>query len=299
MIRTRQALFALVVSRRFWSPHAAGLRSGPSHAGGPAADRDPSGTTRMLIVPFEVAIANRARCGSARPPPSPRRCAAGDAVARVTRAERVRAFEEANLPIDGRLSLASLVRVGHLVLASDLIVGTVRLSGKEMVIDERRIRLAPAAWSTDDRPRPAAELFALHERLARRLMGKQPTAGGTPTPAAAAAGALPLGAFENYIKGVIAEQPAAQIRFLQAALRIAPRDARTRLALAEVYADQGDHARALAEAQAVPPTAPLGRRARFLAGRSLVELARLDEAFQTFRGLADERPPPRSTTTSA
>ena len=40
----------------------------------------------------------------------------------------------------------------------------------------------------------------------------------------------------------------------------------------------------------MPPTAPLGRRARFLAGRSLVELGRLDEAFQTFRGLADERP---------
>jgi Flp pilus assembly protein TadD len=101
---------------------------------------------------------------------------------------------------------------------------------------------------------------------------------------------VPLGAFENYIKGLIAEQPAAQIRFLQAALRIAPLDARTHLALAEVYADQGDHTRALAEAQAVPAAAPLGRRARFLAARSLVELARLDEAFQTFRGLADERP---------
>jgi Flp pilus assembly protein TadD len=246
----------------------------------------------MLIVPFEVADRD------------PRAVWLGEAAAvllgdalramqlpALTRAERVRAFEEANLPIDGRLSLASLVRVGHLVLASDLIVGTVRLSGEELVIDARRIRLDTGRLveQTTDRA-PLPELFALHERLARRLMGKQPTAGGTPAPAGAAAGAVPLGAFENYIKGVIAEQPAAQIRFLQAALRIAPADARTRLALAEVYADQGDHTRALAEAQAVPPTAPLGRRARFLAGRSLVELARLDEAFQTFRGLADERP---------
>jgi Flp pilus assembly protein TadD len=207
----------------------------------------------------------------------------------LTRAERVRAFEEANLPTVGRLSLASLVRVSHLVLASDLIVGTVRLSGEELVIDARRIRLDTGRLveQTTDRA-PLPELFALHERLARRLMGKPPTAGGTPT--APTAGAIPLGAFENYIKGLIAEQPAAQIRFLQAALRIAPQDARTHLALAEVYTDQGDHARALAEAQAVPATAPLGRRARFMAGRSLVDLGRLDEAFQAFRGLADERP---------
>jgi tetratricopeptide (TPR) repeat protein len=192
--------------------------------------------------------------------------------------------------------LASLVRVGHLVLASDLVVGTVRLSGEELVIDARRIRLDTGQLleQTTDRA-PLPELFALHDRVARRLMGRQPTAGGSAMPTAgattaAAPGAVPLGAFENYIKGLIAEQPAAQIRFLQAALRIAPQDARIHLALAEVYADQGDHARALTEAQAVAATAPLGRRARFFAGRALVELGRVDEAFQIFRALADERP---------
>jgi len=262
----------------------------------PSPIATPPGTTRMLIVPFEVVDRD------------PRAVWLGEAAAvllsddlramqlpALTRAERVHAFEEANLPAAGRLSLASLVRVGHLVLASDLIVGTVRLSGEELVIDARRIRLDTGRLveQTTDRA-PLPELFALHERVARRLMGRQPTTGGTPAvttvanPAAVAA--IPLGAFENYIKGLIAEQPAAQVRFLQAALRLAPRDARTHLALAEVYADQGDHAKALAEAQAVPATAPIGRRARFLAGRSLVELARLDEAFQTFRSLADERP---------
>jgi Flp pilus assembly protein TadD len=247
----------------------------------------PPGTTRMLIVPFEVADRD------------PRAVWLGEAAAvllsdalramqlpALSRAERVRAFEEANLPTAGRLSLASLVRVGHLILASDLIIGTVRLSGEELVIDARRIRLDTGRLveQTTDRA-PLPQLFALHERVARRLMGRPPAA--TPTDPGAA---VSLGAFENYVKGLIAEQPAAQIRFLQAALKQAPQDARTHLALSEVYADQGDHARALAEAQAVPPTAPLGRRARFAAGHSLVELGRLDEAFQTFRSLADERP---------
>ena len=295
MMRTRHATYALVVAAlalvALLRPASVQAQAAPA-PGGPAPIAIPPGTTRMLIVPFEVADRD------------PRAVWLGEAAAvllgdalramqlpALTRAERVRAFEEANLPTDARLSLASLVRVGHLVLASDLIVGTVRLSGEEIVIDARRIRLDTGRLveQTTDRA-PLPELFALHERLARRLMGKQPTAGGTPAPAAAPRGALPLGAFENYIKGLIAEQPAAQIKFLQAALRLAPQDARTHLALAEVYTDQGDHARALAEAQAVPATAPLGRRARFLAGRSLVELGRLDDAFQAFRGLAEERP---------
>ncbi len=278
MTRTRRTLLALL------------LVTVARDALGQAPVATPPGTTRMLIVPFEVADRD------------PRAVWLGEAAAvllsdalramqlpALTRAERVRAFEEANLPTAGRLSLASLVRVGHLILASDLIIGTVRLSGEELVIDARRIRLDTGRLveQTTDRA-PLPQLFALHERVARRLMGRQPAAGATPPPDPGAA--VSLGAFENYIKGLIAEQPAAQVRFLQAALRLAPKDARTHLALSDVYAGQGDHARALAEAQAVAPTAPLGRRARFAAGRSLVELGRLDDAFQILKGLADERP---------
>lgn len=250
----------------------------------------PAGTTRILVVPFEVADRD------------PRALWLGEAAAvllgdalramqlpALTRSERVRAFEEANLPIGNRLSLASLVRVGHLVLASDLIVGNVRLSGDELVIEARRIRLdtGRVVEHTTDRA-PLPELFALHDRVARRLMGT--TVPSTAATAAATAGGTSLGAFENYIKGLIAEQPTAQIKFLQAALAQAPNEARAHLALWEVFSDQGDHARALAEAQAVVSTAPQYRRARFLSGLSLVELRRFDDAFQVFRTLADERP---------
>jgi Tfp pilus assembly protein PilF len=250
----------------------------------------PAGTTRILVVPFEVADRD------------PRALWLGEAAAvlladalramqlpALSRSERVRAFEEANLPVGNRLSLASLVRVGHLVLASDLIVGNVRLSGDELVIEARRIRLdtGRVVEHTTDRA-PLPELFALHDRLARRLMGT--TVPSTAATAAATAGGTSLGAFENYIKGLIAEQPTAQIRFLQAALAQAPNDARAHLALWEVFSDQGDHARALAEAQAVVSTAPQYRRARFLSGLSLVELRKFDDAFQVFRTLADERP---------
>jgi len=264
-------------------PAAAGAQA-------PAPVTAPPGTTRILVVPFEVADRD------------PRALWLGEAAAvlladalramqqpALSRNERVRAFEEANLPTAGRISLASLVRVGHLVLASDLIVGNVRLSGDELIIEARRIRLdtGRVVEHTTDRA-PLPELFALHDRLARRLMGT--TVPSTAATAAATAGGATLGAFENYIKGLIAEQPAAQIRFLQAALAQAPNDARAHLALWEVYSDQGDHARALAEAQAVTATAPQYRRARFVSGLSLIELRKFDDAYTVFRTLVDERP---------
>src|SRR5262249_33740442 len=63
-----------------------------------------------------------------------------------------------------------------------------------------------------------------------------------------------------------------------------------RLALGRVFDDQAQHERALAAVRAVPPTSDLARRARFLAGLSESSLARYDDAFATFKALADARP---------
>ena len=50
---------------------------------------------------------------------------------------------------------------------------------------------------------------------------------------------------------------------------------------------QGDHAAALAAARAVGATSPDARRAKFLAGVSLMSLKQNDEAFTVFKGLQD------------
>ena len=53
-------------------------------------------------------------------------------------------------------------------------------------------------------------------------------------------------AFEDYIKGLLAETPATAVSYLRAALAGQPTFDRARLALWDVYAEQGEHARALA-----------------------------------------------------
>ena len=105
--------------------------------------------------------------------------------------------------------------------------------------------------------------------------------------APASAGARPpLGAFENYIKGLLAAGPAAKATFLETALQDFPAFERARLSLWEVRTDQGDHAAALAAARLIPSTSPLSARARFCAATSMLNLQRYDEAFETLTALA-------------
>src|SRR5262249_21351831 len=127
------------------------------------------------------------------------------------------------------------------------------------------------------------ELYALFERVAQKL---------APSGASAAPGQLrhpPLAAFENYIKGLLAETPATAINYLKTALQSDGSFDRARLALWDVYEDQGDHTHALESVLPVPADSPWARRARFLAGLAQISLRQYDEAYATFSALADAR----------
>ena len=63
-----------------------------------------------------------------------------------------------------------------------------------------------------------------------------------------------MAAFEQYIKGLLAEAPAMKLSFLREALRLAPTLARARIAIWEVYNELGEHQNALTTIRQVPPT---------------------------------------------
>ncbi len=139
--------------------------------------------------------------------------------------------------------------------------------------------------------RRSADLFALFGRVAGRLVhahGPVPSGARRPWPP------LPLEAFENYVKGLVAATPAAQQRFLESAVRQAATDARILLALWDVHTAQGNHERALASASAVPADAPAYRQARLavalFAHRAAPVRRRLPDADASCRA-ASGRPP--------
>jgi predicted Zn-dependent protease len=102
----------------------------------------------------------------------------------------------------------------------------------------------------------------------------------------------PLPAFEQYIKGLLAEAPATKVTFLRQALKLFPTFQRARIALWEVHTEEGEHQQALAVARQVPPGSRASRQARFRAAISLLHLGQAQEAFNTFSQLNVERPDP-------
>jgi tetratricopeptide (TPR) repeat protein len=205
------------------------------------------------------------------------------------REERRAAFERLQLPPAATLTDATVIRIGELVGASQVVVGTLSLDNEQLVVRARAIALAAGRIEHDVTERgPVADLFSIFERLARRI---------GPSSAGASAQVqiphAPVGAFENYIKGLIANSPATSITYLNAALQLAPDLTRARLALWESYSAQGQHDRALAALKGIPADSPWSNRGRFRAGLSQIQLSRYDDAFATFRALADEHPDAR------
>jgi len=204
--------------------------------------------------------------------------------AAITREERRQAFERLQVPPSAMLTDATVIRIGELVRASDVVTGTLQIEDGALVVHARAITLDTGRVSHDIVERgPVAELFAIVDRVARRLV----PSGGARSDARADP---PIATFENYIKGLLADAPARAIAYLNAALAATPAFDRARLALWDVYAEQGDHASALAAVTPVAAGSPWSRRATFLAGLSYLQLNRYDEAFATFKALADAQP---------
>jgi tetratricopeptide (TPR) repeat protein/TolB-like protein len=201
------------------------------------------------------------------------------------RSERVHAFEQLYLPIAGSLSRATIIKVGQLVGAGEVVVGTFRVDGTTLSVTARSIRLDAGRLQPEVTERgDLTELFAIFDRLTTRLAHGASRTGAPPQHT------IPLDAFENYIKGLLAESPVAQASFLEAALRDHPAFDRARLALWEVRNEEADHAAALEVVRPVPTSSPLSFKARFFSGISLIELKRYDEALGVLKPLLETLP---------
>jgi tetratricopeptide (TPR) repeat protein/TolB-like protein len=207
----------------------------------------------------------------------------------ITRQERQQAFERLQVPPSAVLTDATVIRIAQLVGAAQVIVGSLQRDADGLVVRARTLALDAGRVQADVTEHgPIPDLFAIFDRIAARLAPPS-TRQATAAPEAERP---PIAAFESFIKGLLAGTPETSVNFLKAALTSFPRYDRARLALWDVYAEQGDHARALSAVQSVPPGSPWARRARFLAGVSQLNLKKFDDAFGTYKALADQEPTP-------
>ena len=185
-----------------------------------------------------------------------------------------------------------MIKVGQLVGASEVIAGSFRLKGDELTVEAHSIRMDVGRLQPQvSEHAPLKDFFAIYQRIAQRLaMGAARTGPAPPPP--------PPGAFESYIKGLLAESAATQATFLETAVAAFPAFDQARLALWDVRYEQGDHASALAAVKPVAAGSPFAARAQLRAGISQLESKDYAAASATFTRLVDPKvlqttaPPP-------
>jgi tetratricopeptide (TPR) repeat protein len=205
-----------------------------------------------------------------------------------TRDERLAAFEHLQVPSEATLSHATVIRLGQLVGATHVVIGSLALNGTKMSVHAEIIRLDTGRLEKEvTEAGPLEDLFGIFGRVAQRLGG---LSSGSATPGLAGGRRPSPQVFENYVKGLLAAATTTRVGYLQSALNLDPGFDLGRLALWAVNQDNGNAQAALAAAAAVPETSPLYARARFDVALSLIQLKRLDDAFATLKTLADRAP---------
>ena len=206
-------------------------------------------------------------------------------LAAITRDERVQAFDQLHLPVAASLSRATVIKVGQLVGASEVIVGSFRLEGDELIVEAHSIRIEVGRLESPITERaPLKDFFGIYERLrgacpgrraarARRCRRRRPAPSRTTSRAC---------------------WPKALRRRRRSSSRPSPRSPgfdQARLALWDVRTEQGDHAAALAAVKPVPATSPFAAR-RPAADRAVAaRVEGLSGAAATFTRLIDPADP--------
>jgi tetratricopeptide (TPR) repeat protein len=207
----------------------------------------------------------------------------GDA---ITRDERIRALERLQVPARATLTRGTVIKIGQLVGAATVVTGRLDFDSDALAVHVEAIRIDTGRVSADFAERGRlTDLLATIERIARRLL----PASTVPT-AIVEQQHPPLSAFENFVKGLIAETPSTQVGYLEKAIALDPNFDRARLALAAAQAEVSNWEGSRSAALGVPESSRLRRRAQFAAGVAELNLERYDDAFTRWQQLVTEAP---------
>ena len=204
----------------------------------------------------------------------------------ITRDDRLRAFDRLRIPNVPTLSHATMIRLGQIVGAAQVVLGSFELKGDVLSVRARTIRLDTGRISMDiSEVGSLTDVFAVFGHVAQRIApdSRVPTEQMEQVHP-------PLAAFEQYVKGLVAQAPETKAGFLTQSIKQAPTFQRARIALWDVYTDQSRHREALAVVREVAPTSRLARQAKFLSSLSLISLGQLQDAFETLSQLNASMP---------
>jgi tetratricopeptide (TPR) repeat protein/TolB-like protein len=213
--------------------------------------------------------------------------AAGQQV--FSHAGRLSEMDRYGIPATAKLSRATMLHIAQELDADFVVFGDFTADDKNLAVNVRVLRVNPVALFPVVRESgPLASLMDLHTRLTWRMLGTCDRS--FPLNLADFSKLLrplTLGAFEQYIRGLLANDDEARLRNLKEAARLEPNWPDPAYALGDVYFQRNDCTSALLWFARIPPSHERNIDAVFSSGVCRLRMGQPDKAEETFALLQD------------
>jgi tetratricopeptide (TPR) repeat protein/TolB-like protein len=203
---------------------------------------------------------------------------------------RLDEMDRAGLPPNAKLSRATMLRIAQDLDADYIVFGNFASDGTSLTVNARVLRVHPVALLPTVRESgPLDSMMNLHTRLTWRLL----TTIDHNFPLnlvefSKLQRSVYLGAFEQYIRGLLANDDETRIRDLKEAARLEPNWPDPAFSLGQAYFTRNDCTSALPWFARVPPTNERSVEAIFATGVCYLRLNQPDKAEKVFSKLQED-----------
>lgn len=203
---------------------------------------------------------------------------------------RLDEMDRAGLPPNARLSRATMLRIAQDLDADYIVFGNFASNGTSLTVNARVLRVNPVALLPAVRESgPLDSMMNLHTKITWRLLATIDH--NFPLNLAEFSKlqrTIYLGAFEHYIRGLLAGEDDARIRDLKEAARLEPNWPDPAFSLGQVYFTRNDCPSSLTWFARVPPTNQRSVEAIFATGVCYLRLNQPDKAERVFSKLQED-----------
>jgi len=210
----------------------------------------------------------------------------------VSRDDRLRAYDRAGIPVQVHPSRATVYRIAEQMGVDYVVLGRYNFDGRvfscqAQLLDMRGPKLLPEVSETGTLP----QLINLQTALSWDLLhSARPDFATSKQAFVNAAPLIRLDAFENYVRGVIAQSTADRVNHLREAVRLNPAYPEAWLELGKAYYSQRQYEQAYAAFGQVPASDSEAREANFYRGLSAYYLGDFAKAETAFAFVAARLP---------
>lgn len=212
--------------------------------------------------------------------------AAGQQV--YSHAGRLSELDRSGFPSTAKVSRATMLHIGQELDADYIVFGDYSSDGKTITVNARLLRVNPVTLLPVIQQSDSLDnLMELQTKLTWRLLGSCDHFPLTYSQFAKLQPALSLAAFEQYIRGLLANDDEVKLRDLKEAARLESGWPEPAFAIGELYFQRNDCSTALPWFAKVPPGNARSLEATFATGVCRLRLGQPDQAEQVFNALED------------